>query len=163
MNNQQIPGLVYPTVNGQLGNSQSQSAIIAANDSALKMNKMSNELAGGKKKRYRRGGSGNVVVPQFQMSYTPQNGPGQDPNAQIQQNASISTQAAANSVYDAQAVKMGGSNPDWVWGCSSGGASRGARRGAKKRRTPKRSSNKRKSHNNKKRRTFKRTRRHHKK
>lgn len=155
MNNQQVPGLLYPTVNGQLGNSQSESAIIAANNSALKMNKMSNELAGGKKKRYRRGGSGKIVVPQFQMSYTPQNGPGQDPNTQIQQNATISTQAAANSVYDADAVKIGGSNPDWVWGCSSGGT----RRGTKKRRK----NMKRKKNTHKRHRTFKRTRRHHRK
>ena len=37
---------------------------------------------------------------------------------------------AANSVYDNQATKMGGSrrrrggNPNWLWGCMSGGKKR---------------------------------------
>jgi hypothetical protein len=151
MNTQEVPGLLLPTVNAQIGNTQSQSAIIASNDAALKMNKMNNELAGGRKRKYRRHNTyrrgGAIVVPQFQMSYTPQNGPGQDPNSQIRDNAAIGTQAAANSVYDSQALKFGGSNPDWNWGCHSGGK--------KKRRT----TNKRRTRT-KKRRTFKKTRRH---
>ena len=166
MDNQKTPGLLLPTVTAPLGNSDRQSAIIAGNETALKMNRMSNELAGGKRRNYRIGGAnsngganGNIVVPQFQMSYNPQNGPGQDPNAQIKENAIIGTQAAANSVYDAQALKFGGSNPDWVWGCSSGGKRRKHRtnkkRGISKRRISKR--------NNKKRRTLKKTRRHNRK
>lgn len=150
MNNKEVPGLLLPTVSAPLGNTQSQSAIIAANNSAIKMNKMSNELAGGKKRKYRRGGAnGTIVVPQFHMSYTPQNGPGQDPNTQIKDNAAIGTQASANAVYDTQALKFGGSNPDWDWGCYSGGKkkrnSRKKRRNSKKHRT---------------RRTFKKTRRY---
>lgn len=162
MDNQKIPGLVLPTVTAPLGNSDRQSAIIAGNDTALKMNRMSNELAGGKKRKYRTGGSnGGIVVPQFQMSYNPQNGPGQDPNAQIKQNAAISTQAAANSVYDQQALKIGGSNPDWVWGCSSGGKRiRGSKR-RKHKTNKKRRISKRRIY--KTRRTLKKNRRHNRK
>jgi hypothetical protein len=142
MDNQKTPGLLLPTVSAPLGNSDRQSAIIAGNETALKMNRMNNELAGGKRRKYRIGGSNSkIVVPQFQMSYTPQNGPGQDPNAQIKNNAIIGTQAAANSVYDSQALKFGGSNPDWVWGCSSGGKRR-QKKTTKKRRTHKKRNNK---------------------
>lgn len=149
MDNQKTPGLVLPTVTAPLGNSDRQSAIIAGDQTALKMNRMSNELAGGKRKRG--GSNGKIVVPQFQMSYTPQNGPGQDPNAQIKNNAVIGTQAAANSVYDAEALKFGGSNPDWVWGCSSGGK-RKRRSTNKKRRANKIGANKRRRTLKKKRR-----------
>jgi len=147
MSNTEVPGLLLPTVNAQIGNTQSQSAIMASNDAAIKMNKMNNELAGGRKRKYRRGGA--IVVPQFHMSYTPQNGPGQDPNSQIRDNAAIGTQAAANSVYDSQALKFGGSNPNWEWGCYSGGKKK--RNSRKKRRTSKKRNT---------RRTFKKTRRH---
>jgi hypothetical protein len=134
MNNQQVPGLLYPTVNGQLANNPRDSSIAAADNTAIKMNMMSNELAGGRRKRYRRGGANEsqIVVPQFQMNYTPQNGPNQDPNAQIQQNAAIGTQATANAVYDSQALKMGGGDPKWNWGCSSGGSSKGSSKGSKR-------------------------------
>ena len=61
------------------------------------------------------------------MLYEPQGGTGTNPNNQIQGNAQTSTQMAANQVYDNQATQMGGSkrrkggNPNWLWGCMSGG------------------------------------------
>ena len=70
--------------------------------------------------------------------YQSQNGPGADPVAQQAQGQSINMQSTANNVYDDQATKMGGSrrrrggNPDWSWGCYSGGRRRTQRRKTKK-------------------------------
>ena len=50
------------------------------------------------KKRNHYGGV--VSVPQFNMLYTSQAGPGSTPNDIIKTNAQTSTQSAANSVYD---------------------------------------------------------------
>lgn len=78
-----------------------------------------------------KGGVSNstIVVPQYQMLYEPQGGPGTNPNSQIQGNSQTSTQMAANSALDNGAIKMGGrgkrsrkgGNSDWLWGCMSGG------------------------------------------
>ena len=48
----------------------------------------------------RRGGGGGLAVPQFTMSYTPQGGPGTNPNNQIQSNSQTSTQITANKAFD---------------------------------------------------------------
>lgn len=130
MANQPPPGMIYPTVNGMVGSDPRNSAFLSAEASSNKLTDMNNKLAGGKKRKW----GGSITVPQFQMNYTPQNGPGQDPNSQIALTSQIGTQSAANAVYDNQATKMGGSrrvkgtrrrkkggNPDWVWGCLSGG------------------------------------------
>ena len=75
------------------------------------------------------------------MLYEPQGGPGTNPNDQIQNNAAIATQGAANAALDSGAFKKGGKrsdgkksrrshkrsrklkggNSDWNWGCMSGG------------------------------------------
>jgi len=52
-----------------------------------------------------RGGANTIQVPQFTMQYTPTGGPGQTPNDLIKQNSQISTQAAANAVYDKYAYQ----------------------------------------------------------
>lgn len=52
--------------------------------------------------------SGTITVPQFTMPYTPTGGPGQNPNALIQQNSQISTQSSANASYDKYASQKGG-------------------------------------------------------
>ena len=95
-----------------------------------------NKLAGGKKykmkktktskktKKYR---GGAVTVPQMQMGYTPQGGPGTNPNAQITGLSKTSTQDAAWRESDNLAAKGGkrkrktGGNPNWNWPCMSGG------------------------------------------
>jgi hypothetical protein len=90
--------------------------------------------------RKRRGGANQLAVPQFQMQYTPTGGPGTNPNDQIAQGSATYTQSNANSKFDNEATKMGGrrrcrkgGNPDWLWGCYSGGKSR-RRRSRKTRR-----------------------------
>ena len=129
-----VPGLMQPTQKGMLSGTPRDSAIASQNANNQKLNNLNNIVKGGRRRK-RSGGA--VVVPQYNMSYTPQNGPGQDPNSVIQQNSQISTQGAANAQYDSLATQKGGKkrtkrggskNPDWSWGCYSGGRSRRTRR-----------------------------------
>jgi len=126
-----VPGMAYPTQKGMVGSNPSDSARLTAVNKAQSQNQANQLMAGGKmkKSKARRGRyrGGAVVVPQYQMLYEPQGGDGTNPNNQIQSSSQTSTQMAANSVYDNEATKMGGTrkrnggNPDWVWGCMSGG------------------------------------------
>ena len=121
-----VPGMMFPTQKAMIGSTPADSARLAAvNKSASQA--QANKLMAGGKLRKRRHIGGAVVVPQYQMLYEPQGGPGTNPNNQIQAGAQTSTQMAANSVYDNAATKIGGSrrrkggNPNWLWGCMSGG------------------------------------------
>ena len=130
-----VPGMMFPTQKSMLAGDPRSSAIAEqANKNALQSS-ANKAMAGGKhrkKHRKHKGGanSSEIVVPQFTMSYTPAGGPGSNPNDQIKNSSQTSTQMAANSVYDTNATKMGGTrkhknkrggNPDWIWGCYSGG------------------------------------------
>ena len=124
-----VPGMMFPTQKAMIGSTPADSARLAAvNKSASQA--QANKLMAGGKLRKRRHIGGAVVVPQYQMLYEPQGGTGTNPNNQIQAGAQTSTQMAANSVYDNAATKTGGSkrsrnrkggNPNWLWGCMSGG------------------------------------------
>jgi hypothetical protein len=100
-----IPGLILPTQKGMLAGNPRDSAIAEMNNTNLKQASL-NSSVGGNNKFKKRGGT--IAVPQYNMLYSVQNGPGSDPNSQIQTNARISTQGASNSVYDNEATKMGG-------------------------------------------------------
>ena len=130
-----VPGMMYPTQKAMIGSTPAESARLSAiNKSASQA--QANKLMAGGKLRKRRHIGGAIVVPQYQMLYEPQGGTGTNPNNQIQAGAQTSTQMAANSVYDKQATKTGGSkrigrsrrrkggNPNWLWGCMSGGKKR---------------------------------------
>ena len=132
MANESIPGMNYPTQKAMLAGNPRDSAIQAS----VNMNAKQASLGaiGGRRMRRtkstkKRGGADAIPVPQYQMLYTPQGGNSTNPNAQIQQNSVISTQGAANSVYDKDVFKGGmrrryykkGGNPNWNWGCYSGG------------------------------------------
>jgi hypothetical protein len=113
--NSSVPGMIYPTQKAMLGSNPRESAMLEMeNQNALQA--QANKLMSGgkykinKKYKSKRGGASTneLVVPQYQMLYTPQGGPGSSPNDQIALNAKISTQMAANSVYDQNATKMGG-------------------------------------------------------
>jgi hypothetical protein len=156
-----IPGLIYPTSKGMLAGNPRDSAIANMNNASAIQAQANNAVGG----RRRRVGGGNIPVPQFQMLYEPQGGPGTNPNNQIQTNAAISTQGAANAALDSGAFKKGGrrrrskklnsrklnsrklnsrklkgGNPDWNWGCMSGGRKR---RSCRRKRSNKRASRKR--------------------
>jgi hypothetical protein len=132
--NTAIPGMLLPTQQGLLAGNPRDSAIAAGNASNLKLQALQSIGGRGKGKRLRkrRGGAGatTIAVPQFSMQYTPQGGPGQDPNSIIQQNAAVGTQSAANAVYDKYATQNGGyynnmnmnmNTNQYQWGCYSGG------------------------------------------
>jgi len=142
---QNVPGMIYPTQKGfapGAGNPRDSAMqqMAAVNTKQANLN----AAVGGSKKR----SGGTIVIPQYQMQYAPQGGPGTDPNAQITGNLRTSTQGTANAVYDKQALKTtGGSrkkrkggNPNWVWGCYSGGRkSRRTRKTKRSKRSTKRS------------------------
>jgi len=120
-----IDGMIYPTMQGMPAGNPRDAAIANMNNAAT-IQAQANNAVGGKK---RKGGAGAIAVPQFNMLYQPQGGPGTNPNDQIATNSQVSTQAAANAALDSGAFKKGGrrtkkrrgGNPDWVWGCMSGG------------------------------------------
>jgi len=146
-------GMMYPTTKAMVGSNPADSARISMVNKAQSQTTANKLMAGGKiRRRARYGGAAStsssissITVPQYQMPYEPQGGTGTNPNNQIQGNSQTSTQMAANSVYDSDANKMGGSkckgrkisstfsksrkggNPDWIWGCMSGGKKRSRR------------------------------------
>ena len=131
-----IPGMVYPTRQAMPAGTPAESAMANMKGTAMTQASANKGLAGGKIKRSRRryngGASDGIVVPQYHMLYTPTNGTGTGPNSQIQAGLTTSTQmgTAGNAKYDAYASVKGGSkrrkggNPDWSWGCVSGGKKR---------------------------------------
>jgi hypothetical protein len=141
-NNNSIPGMMIPTQKGMLAGTPRDSAMQSMNNNAQIQAQANNSLSGGrhrKRKGYRGGNA--IAVPQYQMLYEPQGGNGTNPNNQIQGNAQTSTQMAANSALDSGATKIGGSrhrrsrkggNPDWLWGCMSGGKKRTSKSGRKR-------------------------------
>ena len=143
--NSNVPGLKLPTQKAMLAGDPRDSAIQENNNTNNKLNNLSAAVGGSRKKARRRTG-GAIAVPQFQMQYSDQSGPGGTANDQAQQNAQISTQQSANSTFDASATTKGGrrkrkgGNPDWKWGCYSGGKkkSKKRRRTSRKRKTTRR-------------------------
>ena len=130
MSNNNAPnGMTYPTVQAPLAGNPNASAMTAMSNRNASQASLSSAVTGGTKKK-----GGATTVPQFTMSYKTTGGVGQDPNAVITQNAGISTQGAANAEYDSHAQKGGnrGGNPNWLWGCSSGGKKRKTRTNKRK-------------------------------
>ena len=127
-----IPGLIQPTVNSYPpgANSPATASKLINDANNLKLQNI-NQMAAGSRRRRKMGGA-SVAVPIIKPIYVQQNGQGTDTTSQQAQGQSLSMQSTANSIYDKQATKMGGSrrrykkggNPDWVWGCSSGGRRR---------------------------------------
>ena len=133
-NNNSVPGMMFPTQKGMSSGNPRDSAIQNMNSNQQSAALASKLLSGGKSKK--RVGGGTINVPQYQMPYEPQGGPGTNPNNQIQGNAATSTQSYANAAGDSGATQMGGfkrrrsrkgGNPDWDWGCMSGGKSKRTR------------------------------------
>ena len=141
-----VPGLLLPTVKAPLAGSPGASAMAARNNQAVQQAALANAV-GGRRRRVKRGANkrgankigGAITVPQM-------SGDTSGANAVIAQNARHSTQGAANAQYDAAAMKKGGTrrkkggNPNWLWGCFSGGRSK--RRTSKRRTTKTRHRNK---------------------
>ena len=141
-NNGSVPGMSYPTMQAMAAGNPRDSAIAAGSAMNAKQNSANQMTAGANKRKIganKRKIGGAVAVPQFTMSYATTGGPGQDPNSLIAGNSQTSTQGAAYSVYDQNAtvIKGGsrrrkGGNPDWIWGCFSGGKKRKSRTNKRK-------------------------------
>ena len=140
--NNNVPGLLLPTVQAPLAGTPGASAMAARNNQTQQQAALANAVGGFKRKMRKMRKGGAITVPQMP-------GDTSGANAVATQNASNSVQAAANAKYDAAALKQGGTrrkkggNPNWSWGCYSGGRKK---RHTSKRRTIK----KRKTRRNKK-------------
>jgi len=128
--NNSVPGMIYPQQKPMLAGNPKDSAIAANNQSITRQADLIKATSGGRRHRRSKkyGGATNdgVTVPQMQVQYSTTGAGGQDPNSIIKQNTSVSVQAAENAKYDDLARKGGsrkkrGGNPDWSWGCYSGG------------------------------------------
>lgn len=121
--NPAVPGMMYPVSKGMLAGNPRDSAMQQMNNANAKQASLNSAVGGG---RRRRGGA--IAVPQFPNLYPEQSSSSTGTNAQIAGLSKTSTQASANSVYDSYATQKGGKckskkggNPDWLWGCYSGG------------------------------------------
>ena len=143
-NNNSVNGMMYPTQIGfQPGaGSPRESAMENMKQNNQLQAQASNALSGGRlRKRKAYGGGDTLTVSQFTMPYPESSGPGTGVNSQVQGMSQTSTQMAANSALDSGATKFGGTrrrrsrkggNPDWVWGCMSGGKKRRTRKTSRK-------------------------------
>ena len=110
--NVNVPGLKLPTQKAMLAGTPRDSAIQSNTNMNQKSASLSAAVGGSrrmkknKSSRKRKGGA--IAVPQFQMQYSDQSGPGGSPNNQVQQNSQISTQQVANATFDSEATKKGG-------------------------------------------------------
>lgn len=133
------PGVTCPTVNSMPGQTTGQSAYI--NFQQAQQQKAALGAVGGSRTKRFRGGqnAAPVVIPQLAMPY-PVIGT-VSPNSTLKTGAIVSSQANANAQYDSLALTGGrhkkshkkGGNPNWFWGCHSGG--RKTRRRIKKQRS----------------------------
>lgn len=141
-NSSSPPGLILPTVKAlPAGAGNPRDAAIMMQQQNASTQQALNKSVGGRGKRHphkrwgRGGSTGQVAVPQMSVPYPTTGGPGQNPNAIIASNSSTSMQSVENAKMDNYATQMpktkGGSrrkrggNPDWNWGCKSGGKSGG--------------------------------------
>ena len=111
------PNILYPTQKAPLDGNPSQSAYTQMQMNSNSQNNLNNSFKGGKYKKNRGGG---YEAPQMVMPY---NTGGTNPNDLIAGNTQLSVQGAENARYDSLALQKGG-NPNWHWGCYSGGKHR---------------------------------------
>jgi len=121
-------GITCPVVSSMPGQTPGQSAAINFQANAAGTNALANiGSGGGKKKLYGGQATNNITVPTLSTNYTP---PGPvTPNSTFKAGAIIGSQSTANAVGDQYALTGGkrrksnkkGGNPNWDWGCHSGG------------------------------------------
>ena len=135
MSNNKPIEVIYPTIKGPLAGTPRDSAMENMKQNAQLQAQASGALSGGRhRKRKAYGGGDTLVAPQATLLYPETNGPGTGVNSQMQGNAQISTQMAANAALDkvggykrrgsSRRRSRKGGNPDWLWGCMSGGKKR---------------------------------------
>jgi len=140
-------GITCPVVSSMTGQTAGQSALVNFQAANQQKAALSSIATGGSRKKYLHGGQiSRQVVPTLSTPY-PATGP-TTPNSTYKAGAAISSQANANAQFDSLALTGGkrrksnkkGGNPNWVWGCHSGGRKmrrtknkrKGSRRGSRK-------------------------------
>jgi hypothetical protein len=130
-NNNSVEGMMYPTQKGMLAGNPRDSAMVSMKQNSQLQAQASSALSGGRhRKRKAYGGGNTLIAPQLSVPYNESSGHGTGVNSQVAKMTITSTQGAANASLD----KVGGSkrsvsrrrsrkggNPDWLWGCMSGG------------------------------------------
>jgi hypothetical protein len=134
------PNILYPTKTASIAGTPSETAYKQMQINNERQNNLNASFKGGKQEK-NKGKGGGYEAPQFVMPY---NTSGTNPNTLIAGNAQISVQSAENAKYDSLALQHGG-NPNWDWGCYSGGN----KKKTNKRKTNKRNTNKRKTNKRK--------------
>ena len=134
MSAQNTPGMILPKQVAMLAGNPRDSAIAQMKQSSSIQSQANKAMSGGKHKH--KGGTNGIVVPQFNMQYQTTEAPGTTPNDQISANLQTSTQsrawAASDKLNGGKRTKhrkhRKGGNPNWVWGCSSGGKNKRSKR-----------------------------------
>jgi hypothetical protein len=116
-------GLPPPTKQGHIG-SPAQAAYNDRQQQNISQAALANSVGGGKKKK-----GGAITVPVLQTSYKTTGSPAQSPTGIAANNGRVASQGNENAKYDNQLQQGGkrckrGGNPDWLWGCYSGGKKR---------------------------------------
>ena len=119
-------------VNGQVG-PHGTSALQGINQRNINQSNANAAVGGSKKKK-----GGSTQISPLQTSYKTVGSPEQSPTGIATSNARVASQGQANSQYDNDLSKGGGKrckrggNPDWLWGCYSGGKRRKTRTNKRK-------------------------------
>jgi hypothetical protein len=130
------PNILYPTQKASIAGTPSESAYKQMQINNTSQNKLNASFKGGKQKKNKGGG---YEAPQMVIPY---NTSGTNPNTVIAGNTQIAVQGSENAKYDSLATQIGG-NPNWNWGCYSGGKSK--HRKTKHRKTKQRKTKQRKT------------------
>jgi stringent starvation protein B len=151
-------GLFQPAVNSYPpGATSPAQAAQKLNDMNSQKLQNINQMVAGKRRRRGGGGTDQINVPVIKPIYAQQNGNGTDTTSQQANISKYNTQGVSWAANDSQAAKMGGSkmggsrrkhkkggNPNWLWGCYSGGKRRTIR-GRKNRNSKKNKNSKRRT------------------
>jgi hypothetical protein len=130
-NNTNSSALPPPTTQGRFG-SPSEDALRTMNQKNGLDALRANSVGGSKKKK-----GGAVTVSTVQPMYKEVGGPGQTTTGISTNNAKVANQNQQDAIYDNQLQQGGkrckkGGNPDWLWGCYSGGKKRKTRTNKRK-------------------------------
>ena len=146
------PNILYPTQKASIAGTPSESAYKQMQINNSSQNTLNNSFKGGKEKKNKGGG---YEAPQMVIPY---NTNGTNPNTLIAGNTQLAVQGGENAKYDSLATQTGG-NPNWNWGCYSGGKYRKSKNRKSKNRKTKRK-NKKSKHRKSKRRNSKTHKKH---
>jgi hypothetical protein len=123
-NNTNSTGLPPPTIQARNGNTPAEAAYNDRQQQNTSNAELARLVSGGSMKK--KGGA--ITVPVLQTPYKTTGSPEQSPTGIAANNASVSSTSGEQAKYDnklggGKRGKKGG-NPNWIWGCYSGGKKR---------------------------------------